>query len=90
MESTLIEIVVTLLLAWFVWRFISRLIRRPSAEAQPRDGAICLAPIRPRPKLGAGAVAVAEPDDDDDSLDTSDSPRTISSRDRDGGEASAA
>jgi len=84
-ESTLIEILVTLLLAWLVWRFVARLIRRPPAEAQPSDGSNSLAPIRPRPKLCADAIAVAEPDDDDNSLDALDSPQAISPRQRGGG-----
>jgi len=66
--DAIFELALTLLIAWFVWRFITRLLKRPAspAEAEPDDFAGSPARIRPRPKLGAGAVAVAEPDEENE------------------------
>jgi hypothetical protein len=67
MLSAIIEIGIAAVLAWLLWRFVSRLLN-PSqpAESEPGNYAGTPAKLRPRPKLGAGAVALAEPDDDEE------------------------
>ena len=90
-ESTLAELAITLLFAWFVLRFLIRVIRHPSdlaeRESEPGDFAGHLVTLRPRPRPGAGAVAIAEPDEDDDSASVPEPARAISTKDR-GGDAS--
>ena len=63
--SDFIEFLVFVLVAWFVVRFIARLLPR-TQRSEPGDFAGKFARIRPRPKKGAGAVALAEPDDDEE------------------------
>ena len=65
MWSTIFELSFLLLVTWFVWRFVARLLR-PLEPAEPDDHANVPARLRPRPHSSAGAVALAEPDEDDD------------------------
>jgi membrane protein implicated in regulation of membrane protease activity len=66
--STMIEALLTVLLAWLVWRFITRSLRGPSRpDSGPDNLAGSPARLRPRPKIGSGAVALDEPDDEGDS-----------------------
>lgn len=67
MGTTLLELAVSVLAVWFVWRFILRQLRLPGRSASPGSGqdyADIAARLRPRPKSGAGAIALAEPEDD--------------------------
>ncbi|CAN5424402.1 hypothetical protein BH10ACI4_BH10ACI4_05720 [soil metagenome] len=65
--SGFVEFTFTLFVLWFVWRFVSSLLRRPTRPAEPEadDYAGVPARLRPRPKAGAGAIALEEPDNDE-------------------------
>ena len=70
MDSAMIELVILLLGAWLVLRFVGRLISgspgRPSQSAEPGDHAGRPAQLRPRPGRDSAAVDLAEPDEEED------------------------
>ena len=59
-------LIVVLIGAWFVWRFIAIVFGLPRQPAEPEDYAGVPARLRPRPNSDAGAVALAEPEEDDE------------------------
>jgi hypothetical protein len=83
-ESDFVEFAITLLFAWFVLRFLIRVVRRPSdlAETEPGDFGGNPARLRPQPRYGAGAVAVAEPDEGDGSFAVLEPAKAIPTKDR--------
>ena len=66
MWGALFELAVSLLAAWFVWRFIAQRLPKSGKRTEPGDYVGSPARVRPRPRQGAGAVALAEPEEDDE------------------------
>jgi hypothetical protein len=66
MGSAIFELIVVLLLAWFVWRFVARIGGISRRPGEPDDYVGVSVRLRPRPNSNAGAVELIEPDEDDD------------------------
>jgi hypothetical protein len=67
--NMIFELVVLLLVAWFVLRIVARAFGGRRQPAEPDDHLGVPARLRPRPNSSAGAVALMEPDEDDGELE---------------------
>ncbi len=66
--SMIFELVILLLVVWFLLRFVARVIGIRGQPAEPNDYAGVPVRIRPRPNSSAGAVVLMEPDENDEEL----------------------